>query len=120
MSLGIEVLEAPGTTGDYRTLFHKCVAVFVCCCICCCIMEDLGLPPLAGQVVHPDHHQLLPFPPSHPLPGRLFCCRKAEAIAGALSGRGFQFGFLHVKAVDDTGHDHLTQLKVGARVGRWG
>ena len=23
MSLGIEVLEAPGTTGDYRTLFHK-------------------------------------------------------------------------------------------------
>jgi hypothetical protein len=23
MSLGITVLEAPGTTGDYRTLFHK-------------------------------------------------------------------------------------------------
>lgn len=23
MSLGIEVLQVPGTTGDYRTLFHK-------------------------------------------------------------------------------------------------
>lgn len=59
MSLGLEVLEVPGTTGDYRTLFH----------------------------------------------------RKAEAIAQALAHGGFQFGFLHVKAVDDTGHDHLTELK---------
>lgn len=23
MSLGIDVLDAPGTTGDYRTLFHR-------------------------------------------------------------------------------------------------
>ncbi|KAL4448400.1 hypothetical protein ABPG75_005619 [Micractinium tetrahymenae] len=59
MSLGIRVLDVPGTTGDYRTLFH----------------------------------------------------RKAEAIAEALSRGGFQFGFLHVKAVDDTGHDFLVDLK---------
>lgn len=25
MSLGLEVLEVPGTTGDYRTLFHRCL-----------------------------------------------------------------------------------------------
>lgn len=47
-----------------------------------------------------------------PRPPQLHC-RKAEAIAAALSDAGgFQFGFLHVKAVDDTGHDHLTALKV--------
>ena len=37
---------------------------------------------------------------------------KAEAIAEALSTGGFQFAFLHVKAVDDTGHDFLTHMKV--------
>lgn len=41
--------------------------------------------------------------------------RKAEAIAEALSRGGFQFGFLHVKAVDDTGHDFLVQQKVGGQ-----
>ncbi len=40
---------------------------------------------------------------------------KAEAIAEALSMGGFQFAFLHVKAVDDTGHDFLTHMKVGGR-----
>lgn len=43
---------------------------------------------------------------------RAWPCRKAEAVAGALAAGDHQFGFLHVKAVDDTGHDHLTQLKV--------
>jgi len=39
-------------------------------------------------------------------------CSKAEAIAEALSRGGYQFGFLHVKAVDDTGHDFLLKMKV--------
>ncbi|PSC70414.1 archaeal type cofactor-independent phosphoglycerate mutase [Micractinium conductrix] len=59
MSLGVYVLDVPGTTGDYRTLFHK----------------------------------------------------KAEAIAEALATGGYQFAFLHVKAVDDTGHDFMVQMK---------
>jgi hypothetical protein len=33
-------------------------------------------------------------------------------VAEALGGGGFQFAFLHVKAVDDTGHDFLVKLKV--------
>lgn len=38
--------------------------------------------------------------------------RKAEAVAAALAGGRHQFAFLHVKAVDDTGHDYLTDMKV--------
>lgn len=37
---------------------------------------------------------------------------KAEAIADALQSGSFDFAFLHVKAVDDTGHDRLPWLKV--------
>ncbi len=37
---------------------------------------------------------------------------KAKAIADALIHKGYDFGFLHVKAVDDTGHDKLPMLKV--------
>ncbi|KAK9840682.1 hypothetical protein WJX84_002964 [Apatococcus fuscideae] len=37
---------------------------------------------------------------------------KAEAIADALIHKGYHFAFLHVKAVDDTGHDRLPMLKV--------
>lgn len=28
MSLGIRVLQVPGTTGDYRTLFHRCGTLY--------------------------------------------------------------------------------------------
>lgn len=37
---------------------------------------------------------------------------KAEAVAQALSSGSFDFAFLHVKAVDDAGHDRLPWLKV--------
>ena len=37
---------------------------------------------------------------------------KAEAIAGALVKGGYELGFLHVKAVDDTGHDRALAMKV--------
>ena len=40
---------------------------------------------------------------------------KAAAIAKALAEDSNDFGFLHVKAVDDTGHDKLLALKVGYR-----
>ena len=65
MSLGMEVLQVTGATGDYKT--------------------DLGA--------------------------------KADAMAAALSdaapGGGFAFGLLHVKAVDDCGHDRNVPLKAG-------
>jgi Metalloenzyme superfamily len=37
---------------------------------------------------------------------------KAAAICDAVINKGFQFGFCHVKAVDDCGHDRLWGLKV--------
>lgn len=37
---------------------------------------------------------------------------KAEAISAALIDGGYRFGMLHVKAVDDTGHDRQAVLKV--------
>lgn len=37
---------------------------------------------------------------------------KAECIADALIAGVCDFGFLHIKAVDDTGHDRATALKV--------
>jgi 2,3-bisphosphoglycerate-independent phosphoglycerate mutase len=59
MSLGIDVIEAEGATGNYRTALHA----------------------------------------------------KAAAACAALAGSGYTFSFVHVKAVDDTGHDRLTALK---------
>ena len=35
-------------------------------------------------------------------------------MAAALASGGYDFAFLHVKAVDDTGHDRDTVLKVTA------
>lgn len=37
---------------------------------------------------------------------------KAEKIAHALVEDDYDFGFLHIKAVDDTGHDQQPALKV--------
>lgn len=37
---------------------------------------------------------------------------KAQAIATALTDGPHEFAFLHVKAVDDTGHDRLWQMRV--------
>lgn len=36
---------------------------------------------------------------------------KAEAVAQALASDSCDFAFLHVKAVDDAGHDRLPWLK---------
>mmetsp|Transcript_32653 Transcript_32653/g.82862 ORF Transcript_32653/g.82862 Transcript_32653/m.82862 type:complete len:503 (-) Transcript_32653:247-1755(-) len=37
---------------------------------------------------------------------------KAEVICDALARGGYEFGFVHVKAVDDTGHDRRVEMKV--------
>ena len=37
---------------------------------------------------------------------------KAETLAAALTSGQYDFGFLHIKAVDDTGHDQQPVLKV--------
>jgi 2,3-diphosphopglycerate-independent phosphoglycerate mutase len=39
MSLGISVLQVPGTTGDYRTLFHRCAVVLCTCLRFACLLH---------------------------------------------------------------------------------
>lgn len=81
LSLGIDILEAPGATGDYRTLLtSKAMA----------ISRALSAPlepcPLVFVPGEDDHK-----------PGQT---------------DGYDFGFLHIKAIDDAGHDKATMLKV--------
>lgn len=83
LSLGIDILDAPGTTGDYRTLLtNKAVA----------IAKALAAP--------------LAPPPNVFVPG------EEETKPGHADG--YDFGFLHVKAIDDCGHDKAMKLKVKA------
>ncbi|KAJ1443049.1 Metalloenzyme [Sesbania bispinosa] len=83
LSLGIDILEAPGATGDYRTLLtSKALA----------IAKALSAPlQSCPQVFVPgeDDHK----------PGR---------------SDGYDFGFLHIKAIDDAGHDKASILKLKA------
>lgn len=76
---------------------------------------------LYEAVQQPKHHQLNGFK------SRVLCSvdapggtgfynsnfsSKAATIAGCFIDQGYEFGFLHVKAVDDTGHDRFVSLKV--------
>ncbi|KAK6928013.1 Metalloenzyme [Dillenia turbinata] len=81
LSLGIDILEAPGATGDYRTLLtSKATAI-----------ANALLAPL-----NPCPNILVPGEDEHK-PGR---------------SDGYDFGFLHIKAIDDAGHDKATVFKV--------
>nr|CAD1817012.1 unnamed protein product [Ananas comosus var. bracteatus] len=83
LSLGIDILEAPGATGDYRTLLtSKATAIAKA------LSAPLEPPPL---VLVPGEDERKP--------GR---------------ENGYDFGFLHIKAIDDAGHDKASMLKIRA------
>ncbi|KAK1310318.1 hypothetical protein QJS10_CPA08g01709 [Acorus calamus] len=83
LSLDIDILEAPGATGDYRTLLtSKAIA----------IAKALSAP------LQPCPQVFVPGEEDHK-PGR---------------SDGYDFGFLHIKAIDDAGHDKASVLKVKA------
>ncbi|KAK1273939.1 hypothetical protein QJS04_geneDACA016435 [Acorus gramineus] len=83
LSLDIDILEAPGATGDYRTLLtSKAIA----------IAKALSAP------LQPSPQVFVPGEEDHK-PGR---------------SDGYDFGFLHIKAIDDAGHDKASVLKVKA------
>ncbi|KAE9595244.1 putative phosphoglycerate mutase (2,3-diphosphoglycerate-independent) [Lupinus albus] len=81
LSLGIDILEAPGATGDYRTLLTSKASA---------IAKALSAP-----------FQSCP---------RVFVPGEDEHKAGRLDG--YDFGFLHIKAIDDAGHDKASILKL--------
>ncbi|KAM7278667.1 hypothetical protein ACFE04_005801 [Oxalis oulophora] len=81
LSLGIDILEAPGATGDYRTLLTSKATA---------IASALSAPLSSCPNV------FVPGEDAHK-PGR---------------SEGYDFGFLHIKAIDDAGHDKATLFKV--------
>ncbi|KAF5748882.1 hypothetical protein HS088_TW04G00843 [Tripterygium wilfordii] len=81
LSLGIDILEAPGATGDYRTLLTSKATA---------ISRALSAP--------------LNSCPNVFVPG------EDELKAGQPDG--YDFGFLHIKAIDDAGHDKASIFKV--------
>ncbi|CAI9109965.1 OLC1v1009915C2 [Oldenlandia corymbosa var. corymbosa] len=81
LSLGIDILEAPGATGDYRTLLTSKAKA---------IAEALSAPSKSCPNV------FVPGADEHK-PGR---------------SDGYDFGFLHIKAIDDAGHDKASVFKV--------
>ncbi|XP_043698794.1 probable 2,3-bisphosphoglycerate-independent phosphoglycerate mutase [Telopea speciosissima] len=83
LSLGIDILEATGATGDYRTLLTSKATA---------IAKALSAP------LQPSPHVFVPGQDDHK-PGR---------------ADGYDFGFLHIKAIDDAGHDKAVIFKVKA------
>ncbi|XP_061362088.1 uncharacterized protein LOC133305861 isoform X2 [Gastrolobium bilobum] len=83
LSLGIDILEAPGATGDYRTLLTSKASA---------IAKALSAPLQSSP--------------------RVFVPGEDEHKAGRSDG--YDFGFLHIKAIDDAGHDKASILKVKA------
>ncbi|XP_057482179.1 uncharacterized protein LOC130769059 [Actinidia eriantha] len=81
LSLGIDILEAPGATGDYRTLLTSKATA---------IAKALSAPLQSCPNV------FVPGEDEHK-PGR---------------SDGYDFGFLHIKAIDDAGHDKASIFKV--------
>ncbi|XP_050226403.1 uncharacterized protein LOC126676278 [Mercurialis annua] len=81
LSLDVDILEAPGATGDYRTLLTSKASA---------IAKALSAP--------------LQSCPNVFVPGE----------DGLKPGRvdGYDFGFLHIKAIDDAGHDKASVFKV--------
>ncbi len=101
MSLGIDRLEAPGTTG------HACSHHLLCCAALRC--DVLQVHTVHGPVhVNCGAHEVCHDVGDY----RTQFHAKAETIAEALSSGKYDFGFLHIKAVDDTGHDQHPVLKV--------
>uniref|UniRef100_A0A5B6ZPP5 Metalloenzyme domain-containing protein n=1 Tax=Davidia involucrata TaxID=16924 RepID=A0A5B6ZPP5_DAVIN len=81
LSLGIDILEAPGATGDYRTLLTS---------------KATAIAKALSASLQPCPSVFVPGEDEHK-PGR---------------SDGYDFGFLHIKAIDDAGHDKASIFKV--------
>lgn len=80
LSLGIDILEAPGATGDYRTLLTS---------------KSTAIAAALSAPLNSCPNVFIPGEDEHK-PGRT---------------DGYDFGFLHIKAIDDAGHDKASIFK---------
>ncbi|CAI5493393.1 unnamed protein product [Closterium sp. Naga37s-1] len=110
LSLGIDILHVPAATGDYRTcLASKAEAVAAA-------LSTVPLPHASSKLEPTDRTdqdgQIDPIAPnSRSAP--LICVPGEEEPRQGCS-EGYEFAFLHIKAVDDAGHDKAVDLKVRA------
>lgn len=86
----------------------------------CCRPQALLATTGAHEVLHGTfrvvYHTCATTRPTHPTHLLLHSTRfdaKAARVVKALTAEGFDFALLHVKAVDDTGHDRAPHLKLG-------
>ncbi len=92
MSFDIDRLEAPGATGAYNSALHAKAATVADA------LTGVTLP--EGQEAQQGQGQ-----------------GQGQGGAGSQPYAGYEFGFVHVKAVDDTGHDRMVAMKVGVLMG---
>ncbi|CAI5478963.1 unnamed protein product [Closterium sp. Yama58-4] len=110
LSLGIDILHVPAATGDYRTcLASKAEAIAAA-------LSTMP-PPLPATKSEPtdrtdQNGQINPVGPI----GRSAPLISVPGEDDPREGcpEGYEFAFLHIKAVDDAGHDKAVDLKVRA------
>ncbi|CAI5980152.1 unnamed protein product [Closterium sp. NIES-65] len=110
LSLGIDILHVPAATGDYRTcLASKAEAVAAA-------LSTLPPHPAPAKPEPTDrtdqNGQINPIAPI----GRSAPLISVPGEDDPREGcpEGYEFAFLHIKAVDDAGHDKAIDLKVRA------
>ena len=136
MSLGMDVLHVPGATGDSSALAHlrlpaqppfdgnmmpstTILGAFII------QRAQLIAGPMACKAAARtiSHFAVAELHNAHLSGKECDSCAgdyqtqfhaKSEAIAEALISGKYDFGFLHIKAIDDTGHDRAACLKVTA------
>lgn len=102
LSFDIDSLEAPGATGSYNSNLSSKATT-----ICAALTGAVSSPEQQLQAMElskeKEEKEEEPQPP----------VLTAEQCANpGPGGGGYQFGFVHVKAVDDTGHDRMVGFKV--------
>ena len=98
ISLGIDRLEPEGTTGDYRTLFHRKAEA-----VAQALAQGPGAAAGAQRAAGTGAAAAETAAPA--------AAGSADAAGAGATATPYEFAFLHVKAVDDAGHDRLVALK---------
>ncbi|GIL47029.1 hypothetical protein Vafri_3864 [Volvox africanus] len=115
MSFDIDALDAPGATGSYDSMFHAKVET-----ICDAVTGGYRGPAEEAREQQQQQQGMqkqssAASGDAEPSPSAAGPAGEGSPGAGAgagVNGGGYQFGFVHVKAVDDTGHDRMLQNKV--------
>lgn len=110
MCAGMDVLNVPGTTGDYRTLFHKKAAAIAQALIGNKVEKKSVTTTTTPCSQQMDEEMTTPHASIGTSNTAERKAQKKSSIENSFNC--YDFAFLHVKAVDDAGHDGNVGLKV--------